>query len=91
MISATLPSFWDKYRNLDLKMKYQARKAYRIWIEDPFHPSLVSNALIKRRISGQSDSPSVIELWGFWTGTLLRGSGWEITANMKSFSGEEKQ
>jgi len=40
MKSATLPSFWDKYRNLDRKMKSQARKAYRLWIEDSFHPSL---------------------------------------------------
>ncbi|MFZ2959352.1 MAG: hypothetical protein WA705_20895 [Candidatus Ozemobacteraceae bacterium] len=40
MRSATLPSFWDKYRDLDRKLKSQARKAYRLWMEDPYHPSL---------------------------------------------------
>jgi hypothetical protein len=40
MNSATLPSFWDRYRKLDRNLKAQARKAYRLWYEDPFHPSL---------------------------------------------------
>lgn len=40
MNSATLPSFWDRYRKLDRDLKARARKAYRLWSEDPFHPSL---------------------------------------------------
>jgi len=40
MNSATLPSFWDRYRGLDRNLKAQVRKAYRLWHEDPFHPSL---------------------------------------------------
>ena len=37
MKSATLPSFWEKYNSLDSRVKEQARKAYRFWLENPFH------------------------------------------------------
>ena len=40
MKSATLPSFWDAYRSLDEDLKDRARKAFRLWAENPFHPSL---------------------------------------------------
>src|SRR2546425_13083295 len=40
MNSATLPSFWTTYRSLDEDIKRSARKAYRLWAENPFHPSL---------------------------------------------------
>ncbi len=40
MKSATLPSFWTAYVGLDDKIKSQARKAYRLWSQNPFHPSL---------------------------------------------------
>jgi len=40
MKSKTLPSFWEHYANLDKKTKTQARKAYFLWRENPFHPSL---------------------------------------------------
>ena len=40
MNSATLPSFWEAYRSLDERIKVQARKAYRMWVENSFHPSL---------------------------------------------------
>lgn len=40
MNSATLPSFWDAYGKLDLNLRGKARKAYRLWSDDPFHPSL---------------------------------------------------
>jgi hypothetical protein len=40
MKSATLPSFWAAYGALDEKIRRQARKAYRLWAENPFHPAL---------------------------------------------------
>ena len=40
MKSATLPSFWSAYRNLDNTLRNQAKKAYRLWISNPFHNSL---------------------------------------------------
>lgn len=40
MKSAVLPSFWERYENLDETVRSRARKAYRLWNENPFHPSL---------------------------------------------------
>lgn len=40
MKSATLPSFWTAYYTLDETVKNQAKKAYRLWISNPFHNSL---------------------------------------------------
>jgi mRNA-degrading endonuclease RelE of RelBE toxin-antitoxin system len=40
MKSATLPSFWKAYRSLDRQIRARARKAFRLWAENPFHPSL---------------------------------------------------
>lgn len=40
MKSATLPSFWECYARLDETTKRRVRKAYRLWEENPFHPSL---------------------------------------------------
>jgi len=40
MKSATLPSFWEAYRSLDEEVKSRARKVFRLWAENPFHPSL---------------------------------------------------
>lgn len=40
MNSATLPSFWNAYRALDEVTRRRAKKAYRLWAQNPFHPSL---------------------------------------------------
>ncbi len=40
MKSATLPSFWEAYGSLDEDLKVRARKAFRLWAENPFHPSM---------------------------------------------------
>ena len=40
MKSAALPSFWETYGNLDTDIRKRARKAYRLWADNPFHPSL---------------------------------------------------
>ena len=40
MKSTTLPSFWSAYRKLDHTLKIQAKKAFRLWISNPFHNSL---------------------------------------------------
>jgi hypothetical protein len=40
MKSATLPSFWAAYGSLEENVKRSTRKAYRLWSENPFHPSL---------------------------------------------------
>lgn len=40
MKSKVLPSFWKGYHHLDSAVKVQARKAFELWEENPFHPSL---------------------------------------------------
>ncbi len=40
MKSATLSSFWDTYQDLDQRTKLAARKAYYLWNDNPFYPSL---------------------------------------------------
>lgn len=40
MKSATLPSFWESYAALDQSVKRRAREAFRLWEQNPFHPSL---------------------------------------------------
>jgi hypothetical protein len=40
MKSITLPSFWDAYSSLDRSIRDRARKAFRLWAQNPFHPSL---------------------------------------------------
>lgn len=40
MTSYTTDSFWKKYGQLDEQVKKRARKAYRLFEENPSHPSL---------------------------------------------------
>jgi hypothetical protein len=40
MKSFATPNFWEAYAALSPEMKEQARKAYRLWKENPLHPSL---------------------------------------------------
>lgn len=40
MKSGVLPSFWKSYNFLNEDIKASARKAYRLWAENPYHPSL---------------------------------------------------
>jgi mRNA-degrading endonuclease RelE of RelBE toxin-antitoxin system len=40
MKSATLPSFWEYYGKLDPDIRAMAKRAFRLWSDDPFYPSL---------------------------------------------------
>lgn len=40
MISRVRPSFWRAYVALDPKVKDSARRSYRLFMENPAHPSL---------------------------------------------------
>jgi hypothetical protein len=40
MKSEILPSFWEAYYSLEDNVRQSARKAYRLWSENPFYPSL---------------------------------------------------
>ena len=40
MNSETTRSFWEEYSKLPAALKASARKAYSLWAENPYHPSL---------------------------------------------------
>ncbi len=40
MISKATDAFWKAYRDLPDEIKQRARTAYRLWQENPAHPSL---------------------------------------------------
>jgi hypothetical protein len=40
MKSSATSDFWEGYRALPPAVRSQARKAYRLWLENPRHPSL---------------------------------------------------
>jgi hypothetical protein len=40
MRSHTTPDFWDAYDKLPQNLKRSARKAFSLWKDDHFHPSL---------------------------------------------------
>jgi len=65
MKSAALPSFWEAYRDLDMTVKSRAKKAYRLWIENPFHPSLHFKCIIQKKMFGQSGLRSTIGPWAY--------------------------
>ena len=43
MKSKTLSLFWKHYEKLEEEIKKQARKAFKLWKDNPFHPSLILN------------------------------------------------
>lgn len=47
--SFTQPSFWKTYRRLPEQVQRQAREAYRLFAEDPGHPSLQFKRVSQRR------------------------------------------
>ena len=40
MKSCVVPKFWGMYGTLNINIRKSARKAYKLWAENPFHPSL---------------------------------------------------
>jgi hypothetical protein len=40
MISHATKGFWRTYRELPSDVRTNARKVYRLWLRDPWHPSL---------------------------------------------------
>jgi hypothetical protein len=69
MESATLPSFWKAYESLDPMIKRRARRAYRLWAQNPFHPSLHFKC-----INSEEDIWSVRITLGYRAIGVLEGS-----------------
>lgn len=78
MKSATLPSFWTAYHSLEEPVKRSARKAYRLWSQNPFHPSLHFKCINREehiwsvRVSRQHRAVGILDgdavTW-FWIGS----------------------
>lgn len=77
MNSETTPEFWIAYRKLDEPLRKAAKKAFELWKENEFHPSLrfkcvdSSENIWAVRISKSHRALCVIEestaIW-FWIG-----------------------
>ena len=86
MKSATLPSFWRAYQSLEARVKRSTRKAYRLWTQNPFHPSLHFKCINRQEDVWSVRVPGSIAPLVFSTATQLRGFGLAATTNMSSFS-----
>jgi len=56
VISKTRPAFWRAYGPLPSSVKARAREIYRLFAQNPDHPSLRFKKLQGRKMSGQSAS-----------------------------------
>ena len=54
MNSQTVADFWERYRRLPQQVRRIARQAYRIWNDNPRHPSLQF-----KKLEGHDDIYSV--------------------------------
>jgi hypothetical protein len=48
------PEFWELYRRLPREAKSTARKAFRLWSDTPFHPSLHFKKVGKHKWSARA-------------------------------------
>lgn len=76
MKSLTTPDFWEAYGVLPPKIKAQARKAYQLWKNNQFHPSLhfkkVADNLWSARITANYRALALKkgeDYYWFWIGT----------------------
>jgi hypothetical protein len=79
ILSTTTPEFWKCYRGAPDEVQRAAQKAYRLWRENPQHPSLLSNPW---KISGACVSHVHGVPWGGITMGIWFGFGWEATRRM---------
>lgn len=76
MISHTSAAFWVAYHALPPEVQAAARKAYRLFLADPHHPSLQFKKLLgtlysvrvtkRYRVLGNREGDTIV--W-FWIGT----------------------
>ena len=76
MKSLTTAEFWRLYAALPPEIKQRAKKAYRLWMKNQFHPSLhfkkVGKNLCSARITGGDRALALKkgdDFYWFWIGT----------------------
>ena len=74
-VSRALPSFWETYDALPREIQLRAQKQYRLFVENPRHPSLQLKpvgGVWSARVSDQYRALAILEesifTW-FWIGT----------------------
>ena len=74
MISKATGDFWEALRHLPRDIQQQAREKFRLWQQDPFHPSLhfkeLAPGLLRINLNYRAQARRRGELitW-FWIGT----------------------
>ncbi len=74
MKSSTTPDFWTNYAALPPEIKVRAKRAYRLWHNDPRHPSLQfkkTGNVWSVRIGGGHRALALLEadiFYWFWIG-----------------------
>lgn len=79
MKSNTLPSFWDAYRALDANLRRRAQKAFRLWAENPFHPSLHFKCVNSEENVWSARISREYRALGVWEEDTVLGSGSAVT------------
>jgi len=75
MKSSTTPDFWTSYASLPLEIKARARNVYRLWRNNPRHPSLQfkkTGRVWSIRIGGGYRAVALLQddlFYWFWIGT----------------------
>ncbi|MGB3637699.1 MAG: hypothetical protein WBA39_09005 [Rivularia sp. (in: cyanobacteria)] len=76
MKSLTTPDFWEAYAVLPPKIKVQAKKAYQVWKDNQFYPSLhfkkVADNLWSARVTVNYRALALKQgedYYWFWIGT----------------------
>lgn len=82
MNSSTTPDFWSCYEALPPRVKARARAVYRLWLQNPRHPSLQfkkTGNVWSLRIGGGYRALALPErgtLYWFWIGTHNEYERW---------------
>ena len=79
MTSLTTPRFWAAYRELPAEVRDAARKAYRLFRENPQHPSLQFKKVHDQEAVYSVRVTIAYRAVGLSRTTKLRGSGSEAT------------
>jgi hypothetical protein len=79
MKSSTTGDFWQCYRALSPAVRTAARKAYKLWLQNPRHGSLQFQ---KKNTTGVRASDRAIARWGANMKEPCIGSGSGRTTNM---------
>jgi hypothetical protein len=80
--SRTVPSFWESYHELPDSVRKAVRKAFGLWKDNPFHPSLRFKCVESKTHVWSLRISSVIEHFAYLKGIRQPGFGLETMLAM---------